>query len=95
MPEFNHFLKILEDIRRRVNSFKNLEPEDIIIQYEKIYPEFEQVKSEITAEAKRKIMDSGELSTSDLLQLFTVMQLQTDTKIELCFSLIKTLRKGK
>lgn len=94
MAELNDLIAKMQDIQRRVNSFKNLDPLDIMIQYEKIYPKLEEVKTEITAQATNKALETGQLSTSDILQLVTVMQLQTDTKIELCFSILKTLLKN-
>lgn len=95
MTDFSELNKTLEDIRRRVNSFRKLEPEDILIQHEKILPELETIKTVISSQIKDDLLKTGELSTFDLLQLITVMGLHSDTKIELCFSMIKARRKSK
>lgn len=89
----DEFIKKMQDIQRRVNSFKNLDPIDFLIQYEKIYPELEEANLQISNQVTNKIFETGELSTGDLLKLVTCTRIKLDTKIEACFSILKTLSK--
>ncbi len=89
----DEIIEKIKDIQRRVNSFKNLDPIDFMIQYEKISPELEDVNMDISKQAINKIRDTGELPTGDLLKLITCGQIKLDTKIEACFSILKKLSK--
>ena len=89
----DEIIKKMHDIQRRVNSFKNLDPIDFMIQYDKISPELEDLNMAISNQATNKILETGELPTGDLLKLITCSQMQLNTKIEVCFSILKKLSK--
>jgi len=89
MSEIVSFLEKIKDIQRRVNSFSKLEPQDIMIQYEKIYLEFEKIQTDLT----NNFTDKGNFEQKDILQLMTFNQVKLDSQIKLNYALIKKLIK--
>jgi len=89
MSDNDDVIEKIKDIQRRVDSFRNLDPTDIMIQYEKIYPEFEKLQKALTDEIQGK----GGFEQEDIIKMMSFNKIQLDTKIELHHAFIKKLVK--